>query len=89
VPRDPITREDVTSLVEARRELGEEMEPEVIDAFLDRVEAAAEQRAAQRRRPDPPAGTTAAASGSPWRSSRSAPESRSRRSPSRGAASRG
>jgi hypothetical protein len=55
VPRDPITREDVTSLVEARRELGEEMEPEVIDAFLDRVEAAAEDRAAQRRRPDPPA----------------------------------
>ena len=55
MPRDPITREDVTSLVEARRELGEEMEPEVIDAFLDRVEAAAEQRAGQRRRPDPPA----------------------------------
>ena len=51
MPRDPITREDVTSLVEARRELGEELEPEVIDAFLDRVEAAAEQRAAQRKPP--------------------------------------
>jgi hypothetical protein len=49
VPRDPITRDDVSSLVEARRELGEEMEPAVIDAFLDRVEAAAEARAAQRR----------------------------------------
>jgi hypothetical protein len=49
VPRDPITREDVTSLVEARRELGEDMEPAVIDAFLDRVEAAAEARAAERR----------------------------------------
>ena len=36
-----LTREDVDSLVEARRELGEEMEPAVIDAFLDRVEAAA------------------------------------------------
>jgi hypothetical protein len=35
----------VESLVGTRRELGEEMEPEVIDAFLDRVEAAAERRA--------------------------------------------
>ena len=50
MPREPITREDVTSLVEARRELGEEMEPEVIDAFLDRVEAAAERRAAAVKR---------------------------------------
>lgn len=49
MPRDPITREDVSSLVEARRELGEDMEPAVIDAFLDRVEAAAEARAAERR----------------------------------------
>jgi hypothetical protein len=44
-----MTREDLRSLVEARRELGEEMEPAVIDAFLDRVEAAAEARAAERR----------------------------------------
>jgi hypothetical protein len=51
VARDPISREDVTSLIEARRELGEEMEPEVIDAFLDRVEAAAERRAVARRPP--------------------------------------
>lgn len=43
------TREDVDSLVEARRELGEEMEPALIDAFLDRVEATAEARAAERR----------------------------------------
>jgi len=46
-----MTREDVDSLVEARRELGDEMEPAVIDAFLDRVEAAAELRAAQRKPP--------------------------------------
>ena len=51
MPRDPISREDVSSLIEARRELGEEMEPAVIDAFLDRVEAAAEARAAQRNPP--------------------------------------
>jgi hypothetical protein len=50
-----MTREDVSSLVEARRELGEEMEPAVIDAFLDRVEAAAEARAAAGgRRPARP-----------------------------------
>ena len=55
MPPERITREDFSSLVEARRELGEEMEPAVIDAFLDRVEAAAEERAAQRRRPSPPA----------------------------------
>ena len=36
-------------MVGARRELGEEMEPEVIDAFLDRVEAAVAARAAERR----------------------------------------
>ena len=47
-----LTREDVDSLVEARRELGEEMEPAVIDAFLDRVEAAAEARATARRPPE-------------------------------------
>jgi hypothetical protein len=51
-----MTRDDVSSLVEARRELGEEMEPAVIDAFLDRVEAAAEARASGRkpaRKPPP------------------------------------
>ena len=46
MPPERITREDADSLVEARRELGDEMEPAVIDAFLDRVEAAAEARAA-------------------------------------------
>ena len=46
-----ITREDAGSLIEARRELGEEMEPAVIDAFLDRVEAAAEARAAAAKKP--------------------------------------
>jgi hypothetical protein len=45
-----ITREDAGSLIEARRELGEEMEPAVIDAFLDRVEAAAEARAAAAKK---------------------------------------
>jgi hypothetical protein len=46
-----ITREDAGSLIEARRELGAEMEPAVIDAFLDRVEAAAVARAAAQKPP--------------------------------------
>jgi hypothetical protein len=52
VAPERLTREDVDSLVEARRELGEEMEPAVIDAFLDRVEAAAEARATALRQPE-------------------------------------
>ena len=47
--RERITREDVSSMVGARHELGEELEPAVVDAFLDRVEAAIEERAAERR----------------------------------------
>jgi hypothetical protein len=49
MPQPRITRDDVTSLVGARRELGEDMEPAVVDAFLDRVEAAIEAQAAERR----------------------------------------
>jgi hypothetical protein len=49
VPQQRITREDVESMVEARRELGEDLEPELIDAFLDRVESAADKRAAGKR----------------------------------------
>ena len=43
--QDPVTREEVAAMIAARRELGPEMEPAVIDSFLDRVEAAAEKRA--------------------------------------------
>jgi hypothetical protein len=41
-----ITRDDVESAVAARQELGPEMEPAVVDAFLDKVERAVEARAA-------------------------------------------
>jgi hypothetical protein len=40
-----ITRDDVESAVAARQELGPEMEPAVVDAFLDKVERAVEARA--------------------------------------------
>jgi hypothetical protein len=46
-------RAEVEAAVEARRELGAEMEPEVIDAFLDRIES----QLAERGRPDTPAKT--------------------------------
>jgi hypothetical protein len=49
VAQPRISRDDVTSMVGARSELGEEMEPAVVDAFLDRVEAAIDARAAERR----------------------------------------
>jgi hypothetical protein len=44
VPDSRITRDDVISTVGARRELGDDMEPEVVDAFLQRVERAIDTR---------------------------------------------
>ena len=41
-----ISREDVESAIGARRELGEDLEPAVVDAFLDRVEHAIDARVA-------------------------------------------
>jgi len=43
-----ITREDVHSALGARRELGQDLEPEVVDAFLSRVERAIDARVEQR-----------------------------------------
>ena len=36
---DVVSREEVRSVMAARRELGEEMEPAVVDAFVARIEA--------------------------------------------------
>ena len=41
----------MASAVEARRELGDELEPAVVDAFLERVERAVEERAKAQRKP--------------------------------------
>jgi hypothetical protein len=53
MPETRITREDVAATIEARRELGAEMEPAVVDAFVDKVERAIEKRAGdgKTRRP--------------------------------------
>jgi hypothetical protein len=55
VAETKITRDDVESAVAARQELGDEMEPAVIDAFLDKVDRAVAARAgaeAARKRYD-------------------------------------
>jgi len=52
----PIEREDVIAALEARKELGQTYEPEVVDAFLDRVEHAIAARVeAERQLAAPPA----------------------------------
>jgi hypothetical protein len=38
VPDDAVVRQEMDAALAARRELGEEMEPAVIDAFVDRIE---------------------------------------------------
>ena len=53
---DVVLREELRSAIEARKELGDEMEPAVIDAFVARIEqrladrADASEQALQRRR---------------------------------------
>ena len=57
-------RDDIAAALEARRELGREMEPAVVDAFADRMERAIEARVDARlaeRRADAPARHSGAA----------------------------
>jgi hypothetical protein len=43
-----VEREDVQAAIEARRELGEALEPQVIDSFIDRIEKRLDKRAQAR-----------------------------------------
>ena len=43
-----LPREELTASIEARRELGQELEPHVIDGFLERVGHAIDERVDQR-----------------------------------------
>jgi hypothetical protein len=45
-----VERKDVEAALEARRELGREYEPEVIDAFLEKID----RRLEERPKPGPP-----------------------------------
>ena len=53
---DDVVREELDAAIQARRELGEEMEPAVLDAFVARIErrladrAEADERALKHRR---------------------------------------
>ena len=52
-----VDREEVHAALEARRELGWDYEPEIIDSFLDRIEHRLERRhrdARQHKPPEPP-----------------------------------
>jgi len=53
-----ITRDDVESAVGARRELGSELEPEIVDAFLEKVERTIDARVAEDRRRSRKSGTS-------------------------------
>jgi hypothetical protein len=43
-----VPREELSAAIEARRELGQELEPQVIDGFLERVGHAIDERVDQR-----------------------------------------
>jgi len=45
-----VPKDDLRAAIEARRELGTEMEPAVIDAFVERVERRLDERAEERER---------------------------------------
>jgi uncharacterized membrane protein YdbT with pleckstrin-like domain len=45
-----IPRQELQAAIEARKELGDEMEPAVIDAFVERIEQRLEARSAENER---------------------------------------
>ena len=44
---DDLARDELRSAIEARKELGDEMEPAIIDAFVERIERRLADRADQ------------------------------------------
>lgn len=50
-----LPRDELAAAIEARRELGQELEPQVIDAFLEKVEKAIDARVDERVRTRLPA----------------------------------
>lgn len=46
---DVVQRDELKAAIEARRELGAELEPQVIDAFVERIEERLERRLASGR----------------------------------------
>jgi Flp pilus assembly protein TadB len=47
---DVVRRDEIQAAIEARKELGAEMEPAVIDAFVERIEQRLDERSEQTER---------------------------------------
>jgi hypothetical protein len=45
-----LPRDELAAVIEARREVGKELEPQLVDGFLERVEKAIDERVDQRLR---------------------------------------
>ncbi len=45
--QSPVRRDELQAAIEARRELGDELEPQVIDGFVERIERRLEARTDQ------------------------------------------
>jgi hypothetical protein len=50
VSKDLVPRDELQAAIEARKEVGEDMEPAMIDAFVERIEQRLVQRADQSER---------------------------------------
>jgi hypothetical protein len=47
VSEDIVPRDELRAAIEARKELGEDMEPALVDSFVEQIERRLEQRAGQ------------------------------------------
>jgi hypothetical protein len=47
VSQSPVRRDELQAAIEARRELGDELEPQVIDGFVERIERRLDARTDQ------------------------------------------
>jgi hypothetical protein len=50
VSEEIVRRDELQAAIEARKELGADMEPALIDAFVERIEQQLEERAQERER---------------------------------------
>jgi Flp pilus assembly protein TadB len=50
VPEPTVDKNELQAAIEARKELGEEMEPAIIDGFVERIERRLAERASDRER---------------------------------------
>ena len=57
-PKGAVDREELTAAIEARRELGSDLEPHIVDSFVERIERrVAERKGAKPAQRDDSGGT--------------------------------